>query len=71
MHGWNTYVDAKACVCFSFKKIVSRDEKICLKVLKIKLLLSEYKPIVFKLFCCLVMEKLKDKVLACFYENTY
>ena len=25
----------------------------------------------FEKLCCLVMEKIKDKVLACFYENTY
>jgi hypothetical protein len=24
-----------------------------------------------KVFCCLVVEKIKDKVLVCFYENTY
>ncbi len=37
-----------------------------LKAFKIKLpvVLSVYAPVVFKLFCCLVMEKIKDKVLA-------
>ncbi len=39
-------------------------------VLIIKAVLSVYAPIVFKFFCCLVMEKIKDKVLACLYENT-
>jgi hypothetical protein len=33
--------------------------------------LSEYGPIVLKFFYCLVVEKMKDKVLACVYENTY
>ncbi len=42
-----------------------------LKVLKIKSVLSVYAPIVLKNFGCLVMEKIKDEVLACFYENTY
>jgi hypothetical protein len=45
--------------------------KICLKVLKIKSVLSVYALMVFKLFFCLVMEKLEDKVLAYFYENTF
>jgi hypothetical protein len=36
-----------------------------LKVLKIKSVFSVYASIVFTFFCCLVMEKLKDKVLAC------
>jgi len=44
---------------------------IFLKVLKIKSVLSVYAPIVLKFFNCLVMEKIKDEVLACFYENTY
>jgi hypothetical protein len=34
-------------------------------------LLSVYALTVLQIFCCLVMEKIKDKVLACFYENTY
>ncbi len=29
-----------------------------------------YAPIVVKFFCCLIMEKLKDKVFACFQKNT-
>jgi hypothetical protein len=41
------------------------------KVLKIKSVFSVYAPMVFKFFCCLVTEQLKDKVLACFYEKTY
>ncbi len=41
-----------------------------LKVLKIKSVLSVYALMVFKFFSCLVMEKIKDEVLACFYENT-
>jgi hypothetical protein len=35
-----------------------------LKVLKIKSVLSVYAPRVFKVFCCLGTEKLKDKELA-------
>ena len=35
------------------------------KGLKIKSVLSVYAPIVFKFFCYLVMEKLKDTILAC------
>jgi hypothetical protein len=31
--------------------------------------MSVYAPIVLKLFCCLFMEKIKDKVLACFCET--
>jgi hypothetical protein len=34
------------------------------KVLKIKSVLSLYAPIVITFFCCLVMEKIKDTVLA-------
>jgi hypothetical protein len=41
-----------------------------LKVLKIKSVLSVYAQIVFKFFCCLVMEKIKDEVKACFYMKT-
>jgi hypothetical protein len=40
-----------------------------LKVFKIKSVLSVYAPTVVKNFCCLVMEKLRDRVLACFYET--
>jgi hypothetical protein len=50
---------------------VSRDKyPNFLKVLKIKYVLSVHAVIVLKILCCLVMEKIKDKVLACFYENT-
>jgi hypothetical protein len=44
-----------------------------LKILKVKsgIFCTVYALIVSKFFCCLVMEKIKDKVLACFYENTY
>ena len=52
-------------------KGLCHEMKYFLKVLRIKSLLSLYTLIVFKFFCCLVMEKLKDKVLACFYENSY
>jgi hypothetical protein len=38
--------------------------EIFLKVLKIKSAFSVYALMFFKLFCCLVMEKLEDKVLA-------
>jgi hypothetical protein len=41
------------------------------KVLKIKSVLSVYAPMVFRIFCCLVMENIKDEILTCFYENTY
>jgi hypothetical protein len=41
-----------------------------LEVLKIKSVLSIYALMVFKVFGCLVMEKLGDKVLVRFYENT-
>jgi hypothetical protein len=42
-----------------------------LKVLKIKAVLSIYAPMVFKFFAAYVVKKVEDKVLACFFENTY
>ncbi len=45
--------------------------KYFLKVLKIKSVPSVNALRVFKFFSCLVMEKIKDEVLACFYENNY
>ncbi len=43
-----------------------------MKVLKVKSALYVYAPTVFTVnfFCCLVMEKMKIKVFACFYEKT-
>jgi hypothetical protein len=41
-----------------------------MKVLEIKSVLSLYASIVFT-FWFLVMEKMEDKVLACFYANPY
>jgi len=37
--------------------------------LKLKAVLSVHAPMVFKFFCCLVMEKIEVKVLACFYKK--
>jgi hypothetical protein len=42
-----------------------------LKVVKIKSVLSVFEPMVLKLFCCLDLKKMEDKVLASFFENTY
>jgi hypothetical protein len=44
---------------------------IFLKVLKIKSVFSAYAPMDFENYFCLVMDKIEDKALACFYENTY
>ncbi len=49
--------------CSLALKGLCHEMKYFLKVLRIKSLLSLYTLIVFKFFCCLVMEKLKDKVL--------
>ncbi len=62
------YFDKLKGQCHEMNNFLS--EKFCLKVLKIKSG-SVYAPMVFKFFCCLVMEKMEDKVLACFFENTY
>ncbi len=53
-------------------RIIATSKGLChemnnfLKVLNIKSVLSVYALIVFNFFCCFVMEKIKDKVLACF-----
>jgi hypothetical protein len=59
-------------ILIHLKGIVSRDE-IFLKVLtnQINSFCTEYKTIVLKKIFRLVMEKIKDKVLAGFYEKTY
>jgi hypothetical protein len=44
-----------------FKGTVSRYEMVYLKVFKIKSDLSEYAPMVFQFFCCLIIEKWKIK----------
>jgi hypothetical protein len=66
----NHNISTEFLVSLTVNGIVSQINNF-LKVLKIKSVLSVYAPIVFEFFCCLVMEKIKDKVLACFYENTY
>jgi hypothetical protein len=45
--------------------------KLFWKVLKIKSVFSVHASMVFKLFCCLVMEKIEAKVLACFLMKTF
>ncbi len=46
------------------KGILSQDELFLLKVLKVKSVLSICAPMVFKLFRCLVMDKIEIKVFA-------
>ncbi len=59
-----------APACYARSHETSSKDEYFLKAYK-KLVLSVHAPMVFKILACLVQEKNKDKVSACFSVKTY